>query len=606
MLFVWLLLIFPLLFHPAEAAETDTRNIATGSEIPSEGYCDQPYIVVNADGSWTCVMTTAGAHEGSEGQHIVSIRSTDRGATWSAPIPIEPSDGPEASWAQPLIVPSGRIYVFYTYNIDNIREVRADTDYARKRVDTLGAYVFKYSEDGGATWSRKRHRIPVREMAIDRENPYGGEVRFFWGVGKPIEHQGTVYIGFSKVGRFGEGFIARSQGCFLRSENILTEPDPEKIRWETLPAGDTGLVAPSGPISEETSIVGLSDGSLYCTYRTVDGHPCHAYSRDGGRTWSDTSWMTYTPGGRQLKQPRAANFVWRTSNGTFLYWFHNHGGKSYDNRNPAWICGGIEKDGFIHWSQPEILLYDDNIGNRMSYPDFIEQDGRYYITETQKTTARVHEIDPALLRGITRDPASAGIASDGLVTELAGEGCQPGTEITMPRLPLLRNPRSGERGGFAIDCGVRFDDLSAGQVVFDSRDESGKGISLITTARQTLKITLCGTLLKLPGGASEGLGLAESSWECDTGLLQTGMPHHITIIADGGPGIISFVVDGVLCDGGETRTCGWGRIHPDLCDINGAKTAVLAPSLRGDVSCFRLYDRYLRTFEAVGNRGEAP
>ena len=70
----WLIFLFFLLFTAAEADEYDGRNIAAGSIIPSEGYCDQPYVVVNADGSWTCVMTTAGAHEGSQGQHIVVDR----------------------------------------------------------------------------------------------------------------------------------------------------------------------------------------------------------------------------------------------------------------------------------------------------------------------------------------------------------------------------------------------------------------------------------------------------------------------------------------------------------------------------------------------------
>ena len=42
------------------------------------------------------------------------------------------------------------------------------------RVDSQGYFVFKYSDDHGMTWSSKRYNVPVREMAIDRENPYGG------------------------------------------------------------------------------------------------------------------------------------------------------------------------------------------------------------------------------------------------------------------------------------------------------------------------------------------------------------------------------------------------------------------------------------------------
>jgi len=594
-------LIFLWFFTPGTLCRGDGRNVSAGRVIPSEGYCDQPYVVVNEDGSWTCVMTTGKGGEGTSGQHIVSLLSTDRGMTWTKPVSVEPADGPEASWALPLKVPWGRIYVFYTYNAENMREVIADTEYAGKRVDTLGEFMFRFSDDNGRTWSGERFRIPVRLMDIDRRNPYGGRVMFFWGVGKPIVHEGTVYLGFSKVGRFGKGFIAESQGCFLKSDNILVERDPRKIRWETLPAGDTGLVAPAGPIAEETSIVGMSDGSLYCTYRTVDGHPCHAYSRDGGATWTAPAYMTYTPGGKTLKHPRAANFVWRASNGKYLYWFHNHGGRDYDSRNPAWLCGGVEKDGFIYWSQPEIVLYDDCTGNRMSYPDFIEQDGRYYITETQKSTARVHEIAPSLLEGLWSQFEGCEVSREGLLLDVSGKGCPPGTVVPMPRLPLLSFPGKAGSGGFTLDFKIRFNSLERGQVVFDSRDPSGKGILVRLTDRKTIALTMNGALYALPGGMNSGLGSAGVWWDCDPGLLDTDGPHHVTIIVDGGPGLISFIVDGVFCDGGNSRRYGWSRFDRRLRDVNGAVEAAVAPRLDGELEFLRLYGRALRTSEAVGN-----
>lgn len=64
------------------------------------------------------------------------------------------------------------------------------------------------------------------------------------------------------------------------------------------------------------------------------------------------------------------------------------------------IAGGELRDGRMHWSQPEIVLYDDHPGTRMSCPDLIEQDGYYWITETQKTVARMHEIDATLREGL--------------------------------------------------------------------------------------------------------------------------------------------------------------------------------------------------------------
>ncbi len=115
----------------------DERNIASGSVIPSEGYCDQPYVAKLSDGSWLCVMTTGEGHEGEQGQHIVSCRSTDFGRTWSSLTDIEPGNGPEASWAMPMVTLGGRVYVFYTYNASDLREARSgDADgYVGKRVD---------------------------------------------------------------------------------------------------------------------------------------------------------------------------------------------------------------------------------------------------------------------------------------------------------------------------------------------------------------------------------------------------------------------------------------------------------------------------------------
>ena len=71
-------------------AMQDPRDIANGHEIPSEGYCDQPYVVVLPDGAWLCVMTTGAGREGERGQHVVATRSEDRGETWSPLVDIEP------------------------------------------------------------------------------------------------------------------------------------------------------------------------------------------------------------------------------------------------------------------------------------------------------------------------------------------------------------------------------------------------------------------------------------------------------------------------------------------------------------------------------------
>jgi len=371
--------------NPAPAVP-DPRHISNGWNIPSEGYADQPYIVKTDDGAWLCVMTTGTGAEGAGGQHVVSMRSTDQGRTWEKIVPIEPADGPEASYAVLLKIPGGRIYAFYNHNTDRVPEVKREDKGVYKRVDSLGHYVFKYSDDHGRTWSAQRYDVPIREFECARNTVYGGKLRFFWNVGRPLILGDTAIMVIHKVGAMGDGFFAQSEGAFFASKNILTERDPAKITFETLPDGDIGLRTPAGGgrVAEEQSIVKLSDGSLYCVYRTIDGWPACAYSRDGGHTWTPPAYKTYTPGGPRVKHPRAANFAWNCSNGKFLYWFHNHGGRfvgelgaagkdgrsPYDDRNPAWLMAGREVDTpkgkRIEWSQPEILLYDDDPYIRMS------------------------------------------------------------------------------------------------------------------------------------------------------------------------------------------------------------------------------------------------
>ncbi len=594
---------------PPAATIPDPRHLSNGWVIPDEHYADQPYIVKTDDGAWLCAITTGQGNEGAGGQHVVSMRSTDKGRTWEKPVDIEPADGPEASYAVLLKTPYGRVYAFYNHNTDRVPEVKREDGGAYKRVDSLGHYVFKYTDDHGRTWSTRRYDIQMRAFDCDLQNTYKGELKFFWNVGKPLIHGTDAILVIHKVGAMGAGFFSQSEGAFLKSPNILAERDPAKIVFETLPEGTVGLRTPpgGGRVAEEQSIVSLSDGSIYCVYRTIDGWPACAYSRDGARSWTEPAYKSYTPGGRRVKHPRAANFVWKCANGQYLYWFHNHGGRfvgalgangkdgrsPYDDRNPAWLMAGREvqtPDGLkLEWSQPEILLYDDDPYIRMSYPDLVEDDGNYYITETQKTVGRTHLIPRPLIDGLFGQWDNRSIAADGLILNLTGKFP---LQASMPKLPAFnrRDTKSEDqrgldlRAGFSVDLWLALDTLAPGQALLDSRDSEGKGLLVATAENGALKITL-------------NDGRTECSWASDRQLLTAGKPHHAVITVDGGPKIITFVIDGVLCDGGDQRQFGWGRFSPNLRTPNGRETVTLAPA----VKTLRLYNRALRTSEAVGN-----
>jgi hypothetical protein len=169
----------------------------------------------------------------------------------------------------------------------------------------------------------------------------------------------------------------------------------------------------------------------------------------------------------------------------------------------------------------------------------------------------------------------------------------------MPRLPAFnrRDAKSEDQRGLDLRAGFSIDvwftlPATWGEdgpsviphPLLDSRAKDGSGILLAAEADGALRITL-------------NDGRTECAWASDRNLLTAGKTHHAVITVDGGPKIIMFVVDGVLCDGGEQRQFGWGRFSPDLRTPNGSATLTIAPA----VKTLRLYNRALRTSEAVGH-----
>jgi len=558
----------------------DMRNVATGDVIPSIGYADQPYIVVTPKGRWVCVLTTGAGKEGAGGQHVVAVGSEDRGKTWSELVAIEPATGPAASWACPLVTPFGRIYAFYTYNGDSVHLGRDDTH---------GWYAFKYSDDGGRTWSKQRYRLPMRTTACDTVRKNGKIVHMFWGICKPIIVDGSVYFSFTKLGKY---FLGNGEGWLFKSDNILTEKDPEKIRWEMLPNGNAGIRNPAfGSVQEEHNLVALSQaGHLMCVYRTTKGFPAVSYTRDGGRSWSKPEPMRYSPGGRIIRHPRACPKIWRCGNGKFLFWCHQHGGTSFADRNPVWLCGGVEKEGKVHWSQPEMVLYHDAPKKRMSYPDLVEIGGRFWVTETEKEVARVHALDATLLAGLWGQfDTKATVAARGLVLSLDL------TQVAVAEVPAVMGklPDLSKRGGFTIEMQVKLATLTPlharGRVVLDSR-VGGKGAGVVVTAIE-------GGSLAITFGDGKRVG----TWRVDKGLLKAKTWHDVAFIVDGGAGIVSCVVDGRFCDGGtDVRQFGWGRFDRKITQVGGGTLKIL-PTPAVEMRTVRIYNRAIRTSEAVGN-----
>lgn len=564
---------------------TDFREISCGKLIPTRGYSDQPYIVKAQDGAWVLCLTSGALHEGQAGQTVCIMRSKDCGQTWEDVYDLEPTSGPEASYAVMYKTDFGRIYCFYNHNTDNIRSVETANSGTFYRVDSLGHFVFKYSDDNGKSFSKNRYEIPQRNFYIDLNNYHHGELKYFWNVGKPFALNGSLYVPLHKIGEFGEpGCFVCTEGVLLRSSNILTERDPNKIEWETLPEGMVGIRAPegAGKVAEEHSCVILSDGTIYTVFRTVSGHPGKAVSRDGGKTFTKPEFLTFADG-RKAKNPRACNFVWKCSNGKFLYWFYNNGTKGYDNRNPVWVCGGMEIDTpqgkSIAWSQPEILLYADDTISSIGYPDLTEEGGYYYISETQKRYARIHKYCSLFFENIW-EQFGAGRRIDGACFE----GKEGKHSFVKTETFYIRDPSMTGGGWISKRNGVsmifEYENLMEGTVLADTRLQDGSGFRVWYEN---------GKFFVLAGdGRTQAYAEAEESFF-------TSERGQFAIVFDAGPNIIYFVYDDKFCDGGENRPFGWQRFSPALQTIGGSDQIKLGTGIKR----FRFFNRALTVSEII-------
>jgi hypothetical protein len=562
----------------------DPRCIDNGSVIPSFTYSDQPYVIVCNDGSWLCVMTTSSGLEYAYMNHIIATKSYDKGKTWTNPINIEPPGAPQSSWAVPLKIPNGRIYVFYNYNQYHFTGLEGVMS---------GPFMFRYSDDNGNTWSENRYEVPIRTTKIDRENYTKGKNQFFWSIDKPIVTENAAYITFTKILRTSPGqsdFFKRSEGFILKSENIIKENDPRKINWQTLPQGDEGIRNPNlGYVQAEHNMVILNNGSLYVVCRTIDGSPAYSISTDGGKTFSVPEYMVYENGER-MGNPRACPKIHKTINGKYLFWFHNNFRKnSYDGRNPVWLSGGIEQNGNIVWSQPEILLYDmDPTILGMSYPDFIEQDGRFWITETQKDQARVHEISNDLIQGLLEREKYIPLLDRNIILNADDEMLSIG-KTSFPQLP---DPLSG--GSFTFEMWTTIDDFISECEVFSTIGAKRKGVKAILRENNTIEFEID------DGKIREKKLDVGRKFISDDQTIKEGQLHHIVLIIDGAAKIGMVVVDGILSDGGvDTRDYGWGRILPHIGDLNDTNVCTLNEEYNGKIHSIRLYNRALKISEVI-------
>ncbi len=529
-----LLLSLPLL------GQADARNVQQGSPIPAGGYSAPPRVVQLPDDTWLAVLTTGKGPAGDRGRHIVSRRSPDRGQSWEGGIDIEPAGERPSLWAQPLLLPSGRVVVFY---------LQGDLAAAKERISRSGDLALRYSDDGGRSWS-ERILLPLPETVLAREQDPGGDVDGLLGTGRPLFTAGSVLLPFSRIGSSPD---ERTEVWVLRSEDLASLDDPAAAHWQLFPAGEKGLHG-AGPITTDPCLAPLPGRGVACAMATTLGYPLLALSPDGGRTWSAPRPLRDRRG-RPIRHPRDSVGLWRFGPDRYLLWTREDSTPTAESGrcNPAWIRGARLVGGELRFGPPEILLYDPDPHTAPSDPDLVlGRDGSVSVVVSRGSVLQTHPIAPSLLTQLfTTSPAEGPRREElpGFVAQGAG-----GTSLAA----------AGKlRGGWTCEAWLPAQ-AEPPFIVAQAQDGAGS------------------MALFLDSDGSLGLTLADGDQEVTVRsqpqALSAGKPHHLAVIVDLGPGIVRWIVDGQVLDGGESLARGWSRIETRSRPARDEKLLVTDPA----------------------------
>lgn len=562
----------------------DSRYINNGIEIPTAGgYADQPSIVVLSDGTFVCATTTGTGEEGAAGEYVSVMRSTDGGKTWSEGTLVEDLEW-ESAYAVLVTDRFDRIYCLYNYNLDHYKK----GEFESHRFDMGGTYCMKYSDDKGLSWS-ERIIVDVGFTELDTKYPFfpkaggGKQYRFMWNVARPFIDGDDLYIMVGKpfLGVRGQYMFETSRGVLLVARGIVQDPHTPFI---TLPEGAKELLPrPGDRITEEHCCVKLSDGTLFCTSRTEKGYPLVFVSHDDGKTFTD-GFIPKHVGGLPVKQPRAANFLWKLNSGKFLYWFHNVGNMGYDFRNPAWCAPAFEVDTEngkeLIYGQPEILFYHTGDILSISYPDLIEHEGKLLITETQKFIARIHTVSDRLQNALlTQDTVCERL--EGIpMADLKAGGVPTQTYCKKNHADRDEWKEVVANGGTTW---IFEGEFKPGDKVMSAYDKRRGGFKV--------EVAEDGTLTCYAAGEAANFTVESSINVCD------GKKHHIAWISDTSACISYLVIDGIFDNGGSVSECGWRFIPRQLSVIR----AVPNVSFGEGVSDARLISSSILTYDAIGD-----
>ena len=320
-----------VVFIPRQPRDKALRDPAK----PGDTYNDH-FQVIEHEGTFYAFWTQASV-EADIDQHIAFSKSTDKGETWSDPAILAGSPNKKnpallASWQQPMISRSGRIYCLWNQQTTS-------------RGPHCGQMFGAYSDDKGGTWSAPK-LVPMTRSILDNPDPLVPPSWCNWQRPLRLGKDGRYLVGVSRHSKGGTCTIE-----FLQFDNIDDDPKVEDIQLSWF-SGDENVLRvehPSqGSVAEEVGLVKLPDGRLFGMMRTAAGHPFWTQSRDDGVTWTSPKPLLDRDGGTPYLHPRSPCpiYDWKgceAASGLYFALVHNvfdPNAGPYQRRGPLYLIAG--------------------------------------------------------------------------------------------------------------------------------------------------------------------------------------------------------------------------------------------------------------------------
>ena len=373
-----------VVFVPKQPRATERRDPAR----PGDTYNDHFQVLANPSNGMLFAFWTQASREADIDQHIAFSRSADKGATWSEPVVLAGSPNKRnpallASWQQPMLAKSGRLYCLWNQQTTS-------------RGPHCGMMFGAYSDDDGLTWTAPK-LVPFTErMDADPADDHVPPSWCNWQRPLRLGREGRYFVGCSRHGKapYDEKFGCKIE--FWEFQNIDENPLVQDIRIKYLSTNRDALSAKSleqaggfrasEPAIEEAAPVKLPDGRLFALMRSSLGSPVWTQSRDGGRSWSRPRLLRDAEGKPYL-HPRSPcpMYDWKgpeAGSGKYFalvhqtFDFNDPKRNAYQRRGPLYlIAGEFDPDGEqpVRFKPPKLFAPRKN-GNSF-YTSYCVVDG---------------------------------------------------------------------------------------------------------------------------------------------------------------------------------------------------------------------------------------